>query len=122
MVGIENLKKLVTIGCEVVNVGSKILNGGGIWSLMSLINDVSVIKTLDKNAVLLEIKDLSVDERKELLELAKSTIHLTKPEIEAKVDQGLDLVNEAVDLGISAIALVESGIALVNKASQIVKA
>lgn len=122
MAGIENLKKVLSFGCELINVGSKMVNGAGLWQLTSLIDDVAAIKNLKKEDLLAEVKDLSAEERAELLTLAKSSIKMTKEEIDKKVDQGLDLVNEAIDVGAEGLKVFAEVKSIVARVEALVKA
>ncbi len=120
MVGIENLKKVVTVGAEALNVGSKMMNGGGILSLLSLIDEMAVIKSIDKALVVVEFQDLSKGEREELVALAKSKVVLQKKPVEAKIEDGLDLVMDCIDLAYVALEVVESAKKLFEKAKLLV--
>lgn len=120
MVGIENLKKVVTVGAEALNVGSKMMNGGGILSLLSLIDEMAVLKSIDKALVVVEFQDLSKGEREELVALAKSKIVLQKKPVEAKVEEGLDLVMDCIDLAYVALDVVDSAKKLFEKAKLLV--
>lgn len=122
MAGIENLKKVLSFGCELINVGSKMVNGAGLWQLTSLIDDVAAIKSLKKEDLLAEVKDLSAEERAELLALAKSSIKMTKEEIDNKVDQGLDLVNAAIDVGAEGLKVFAEVKSIVARVEALVKA
>lgn len=121
MAGIENLKKVLSFGCELINVGSKMVNGAGLWQLTSLIDDVAAIKSIKKEDLLAEVKDLSAEERAELLALAKSSIKMTKEEIDKKVDQGLDLVNEAVDVGAEGLKVFAEVKSIISRVEALVK-
>lgn len=121
MVGIDNIKKIAMLGVEGINVGIKVMNGGGLFGLLSLIDEVNAVKGIKKEELMLEIKDISKEERLELIEMIKSKLQLDKKELEAKIESGVDLVNEAVDVGYAAMQVIESGVQLVKKAEQIIK-
>lgn len=120
MVGIENLKKIVVLGAEGLNVGSKIIHGGGLLSLLGLVDEVSALGTLDKNAILAEVKDLSEEEKKMLSDLFKSKLQLQNAEVEKKIEAGVDVLNEAVLLAAAAVDLYKSGAALVDRVKGII--
>jgi len=121
VVGIDNIRKIAMLGVEGLNVGIKVMNGGGLFGLLSLIDEVNAVKSIKKEELMMEIKDLSKEERLQLLEEIKQKLQLDKKEIEAKIEEGMDLLNEAIEIGYSAMGVIHSGVELVKKAEQIIK-
>lgn len=103
LVGIENLKKLVLLGAEGVNVGHKVVKGGGLLSLADLIDEISAVKGISKDAVVAEVRDLSSSERKELNLMFKQKLVLDDKRLENKIESGVDIVEQAIDLAYEVI-------------------
>lgn len=120
MVGIDNLTKLVVFGCELINVGAKLLNGGSLWVLTSLIDDLGAVKTVKKENILAEIKDLSPEEKGQLFVLAKQTIKVGQDELDKKIKSGLDLVDEAIEVGIHGVAVIAEFKVISEKAKTLI--
>lgn len=119
--GIENLKKIVNLGAEALNVGSKIINGGGLLSALSLIDEVNALGTIEKGALLAELKDLTTDERLQLEELFKHKVSLQDKAVELKIEEGVDLLEKAGDLAIRVIGIVNEVKVLVAEAGALIK-
>ena len=121
MVGIDNIRKIAMLGVEGLNVGIKVMNGGGLFGLLSLIDEVNAVKSIKKDDLMLEVMDLSKEERQQLLEEIKQKLQLDKKEIEKKIEDGADLLNEAIEIAYSAMDVVRSGMVIIKKAEQIIK-
>lgn len=111
----ENLKKAVGLGAEALNVGSQVMNGGGLLSLLQIIDEVNEVKNMDKAALLVEIKALDPAGRKDVEDYFKAKLSLVKKDVEMKIEAGADLLEEAVGLAYQGVELVEKGLALVTK-------
>jgi hypothetical protein len=122
MVGIDNIKKLALLGAEATNVGIKVMGGGGLFPLLSLIDEVNAVKGIKIEELRAEVADLTKEEREEILTLLKDKIELSDKKLEDKIESELSVVDEAIDLGFMAVGLVKSVQALVQKAESIIKA
>lgn len=114
MVGIDNIKKIAMLGVEGVNAGLKVMNGGSLFSLISLVGEINAVKNIKKDDLLEEIKDLSKEERLQLAEEIKQKLNLDKKDLEQRMEKGLDLVNEAIDIAFNVMSLV-------HKTEQLIK-
>lgn len=123
---IDQLSKIVEASAEAINVIEKVTHGGGIWAVFSLTDELSALSGLNGAIVAAQLKDLSIDERKSLLSLLKAKVSLSDKALEAKIESGVDCLDEVVDYGFQVYAdviatkvLVEtriaSGTALIEK-------
>lgn len=107
-VGIENLKKIFVAASDIVLVFDKLSNHEGIFSLFQFSGDLNALSSVNLDAMKAEVKDLSLDERKALEQLLRDKLVLHNKVIEAKINDGLDLVEEG-------IVIVGQVVGLVNK-------
>lgn len=108
MVGVEQIKKVLDLGIELANVLSVMKHGGSIFAFTRLMDEVSALGTLDFDAFKKEIMDISAEERLSLAAHVKAKLELQDKVVEAKIESGVDLVEDAV-------AVAESAVAFVNK-------
>lgn len=106
MAGVENLKKCVMAGAELLNVLSKIAHKQGVFVAFQLVDELSALSGLDGAVLKQELVDLSPEERAELISALKEKLVLLNPAVEAKIEASADLLNEAADVVVSAVALV----------------
>lgn len=129
--GVVQLEKIVEACGEVINVVHKITHGGGVLSALALIDELSALKDLNGDALLQEVKDLSPEERKQLLGVLKAKVSLFDVDLENKIESGADCLNEVVEFGMLCYAdvleikakveaRVASGKALVEKIKGVV--
>jgi hypothetical protein len=106
MAGIENLKAIVVAACDAVCAVDKLANHEGLFSLFQYVEDFSRLGQVNLVEVKTEIQDLDAHERQELLSLAKAKLTLHNPQLEGKLEAGVDLLNVSVDLGLDAYRLI----------------
>lgn len=109
------LKVIEAVG-EAINVIAKVVNGGGIFAVFALADELSVLGGIKKESLLLEIQNASPNQRKEWLDALKKKLVLADKALEAKLESGADLLNESIDVVFDAIKVVEEGKAVVEKA------
>lgn len=113
-VGIDGLKKVVLAAAELVNVVGKVINKQGIFVAFQLADELTALSGLDGVALKAEIADLTPIEKLELVSLFKDKLQLPQPEIENKIEAGIDVVGEAIDVVVSALAVVQKAKALLG--------
>lgn len=101
---IDQLSKIVDAAGEAVNVIHKVTSGGGIWVAFQLTDELSALAGLDGPTVVAQLKDLSAEERKSLLSLLKVKVSLSDKDLEAKIEGGVDCLDEVVDYGFQVYA------------------
>ena len=105
--GVEGLKKVVLAVAEAANVVSKVVHGKGLLVALSLMDELSALGGLDADTLKAEVKDLSLEEKEELKKALKDKLVLQNPAVEAKIEAGLDVVDEAVGVVQDALKVVE---------------
>lgn len=113
--GYSGIEKIVLLGAEAVNVGEKIANKGGVFAAFSLIDEVQALGSLEKGQILAEAKDLTREERLALSASFKAKLVLENKALEAKIEAGADVVDDAIELGMAAVEVYKSGVVLVEK-------
>lgn len=116
----ENVKKVLQLAAEGVNVAYAIMHGGGIIQALALTDEVSAMKGLDVKALLEEIKTASEEERKEHLEMFKAKLSIADKKLEEKIESGMEAFQEVIELGLEGVGIYEKGVALVEKVKVIV--
>ena len=113
---LEQSKKFVNLGVEAVNVGSKLIHKKGVFVVFNLSDEAADISSLDMPALKAEWVGQSIKVNvAELVETAKKKLDLVNKDVQAKVVQGLDLVNEAGVILEDGVAVVKKGLAYVEK-------
>lgn len=107
MAGIDNLKKVVLAGAELLNVLSKIAHKQGVFVALQLVDELSALSGLDMALVKQELVDLSPAEREELLAALKEKLVLLNKDAEVKIEASAELLNEAASVMLDAVALVK---------------
>lgn len=113
-VGIDGLKKVVLAAAELLNVASKIINKEGIFVAFQLADELTALSNLDAAALKAEVADLSPEEKLDLVNTFKQKLVLQKPEVEAKIEAGVDVLNDAVEVVVSAVVVVQKAKALLG--------
>jgi hypothetical protein len=96
---VDQLEKIVDASGEAINVVHKVSHGGGIFSVLSIVDELSALGLVKGDVVLAQLKDLDVAERKQLLGLLKAKVALSDKALEAKIEAGVDCLDEVVDYG-----------------------
>lgn len=111
----ENLSKLVkVIGDSLSVVLGIILDHSGFFSALPLIPELSSLSGLKKEDLLLEIKGLDPEQRKQLDKVFQDAVVLKDKSLEAKIEAGeLDL-ERGVDLVYRGVALYNDSATLVS--------
>lgn len=97
--GIDQLEKIVDAAGEAINVVHKVTSGGGVFSALSIVDELSALGLVKGDVVLAQLKDLDAAERKHLLGLLKVKVSLGDKALEAKIESGVDCLDEVVDFG-----------------------
>lgn len=121
-VGIEKLTAIVEAVGEGYNVLYKVTHGGGVLSALALTDELSSLGGLSKDAVVAEVKDLSQEERKQLLQIVKNKVSISDKALEAKIEAGVDCLDEVVSLGFEGYETVMSFVDRVKGLVEKVKA
>ena len=116
---VDQIGLLVDFGAELVNVGDKIIHKKGIFALFNLSDEASALAGLDVELLKKQAADVSPEERAQLNDRFKNKLVLINKELEAKIEAGADLVDDAIDLGIRGIKLFNEGIALVEQVKEL---
>lgn len=103
-VGTEQLERLVEACGEAINVVYKVSHGGGVFSALSIVDELSALGLVKGEVVLAQLKDLDAAERKHLLGLLKAKVSLSDKELEAKIESGVDCLDEVVEFGFKVFA------------------
>lgn len=120
MVGYEGLKKIVLLCAEGVNAGEKIASGGGVFSALTLIDEVQALGSLEKGQLLVEAKDLIKEERLALIAIFKAKLSLDNKALENKIESGADLLDDVLDLGFEFLAAVNHGKSAIEKVKALI--
>lgn len=115
MHGIDQLKIIVEALAEMINVTYKIVKGGGILAALALIDEISALKTIVKDELVAQVKELSPAERAELLAVFKAKLVLADTGLEAKIEAGGAVLDELVELGMHGYGLFLEAKALAEK-------
>jgi len=110
--GVEQMKKVLDVIIEGGNVAPKVHAAtnvvGKITALVPLADELAALVTLRPTLLKKEWHDLSDEEKAELKTHVKAKFDLEDDVLEAKVEAGFELVNEAVDLVEKAVAYVQA--------------
>lgn len=120
--GYEGIEKLMLLAAEGVNIGEKIVNKEGVLSAIALVDEIQALSTLEKGQVIAEAKDLTKEERLALSLSFKNKLVLQNKALEAKIEGGLDVVDEAIDIGFEAMAAYTHVTVLVDKVKTLIAA
>lgn len=113
---IDQLKTVVEEAASVFNSGYKIATGSSvIGAAIALLSDVATLKTLNKDTVLAQLKDLSDAERAELVAAFKAKLVLADKTLEAKVETLVVELDKVVTLAFAAVTLVHVGMSIVDE-------
>lgn len=112
MAGIENTKKVVNLIIELGNAVDKTIKAEGgfekyVSAALSLTDEIVALKDLNFGDFKLEFKDLTREERDELLAEVKAKFDLADDVLEARIEQWLTIANDGADLVFRAVKLVE---------------
>lgn len=105
--GIDQIKTVLMAVCEIVNVMDKILHKKGLLVLFQLSDEFMLLSGLDVDALKLEIADLDLAERAALRDAIKAKLVLINPDIEKKIESGVDLLDEGVEMTKHAVEFVK---------------
>jgi hypothetical protein len=119
---IDDLKKAVSDICEILNAVSKLINKQGILSLMGAIAPAQDLSQLDWVKVKAEILDLDASERAQLNDVLKQKLQLQKPEVQAKLLDAVDCLEQVIDLAHYGIDVYNRGKVLVDRVKRLVGA
>lgn len=115
IIGIESLEKIVDAAAEGINVGHKMATGGGIFAAFNLTDEIAALGTIPKGSVIAQLKDLSKEERAKLHLRFKGKLVLSDKELESRIEDGDDCLEEVVSLGYEQYDLIVRGKDLFNK-------
>ena len=99
--GIDQLEKIVDAAGEAINVVHKVSHGSGVFAALAIVDELSALGLVKKEVLMAQLKDLSTEERKSLLGALKTKVALSDKELEAKIESGIDCLDEVVDFGMT---------------------
>lgn len=106
--GVENIQKILFVMFDSVMAVDKMAAHEGILSLLQFTSDFSAMGTFNLDQFKLEVSEFSPEERADMKAKLKAKLVMHNPALEAKLESGVDLVDEGV-------GLVEANVAYVNK-------
>lgn len=109
----ESTKIASTIGSLIV-IGSKLLKGNFL-ALFEIVGPLNLIRTVDLEAFKKEVTDYDQAEREQVEDAFKLAIAPLDDDLEAKIGEGADILNEAVDVVVHALTVVEEGKAVIER-------
>lgn len=120
--GIDKVKEVVVLSCQVINAVANFVHKDGILSLFPILGEAKALAAEDWTQVRMELADLSEAEGLELAALVNATLQLQNPAAQATVAQVLDLAGEQADLVIQALSLWQKEVEVFKRAKAIVGA
>lgn len=111
---VSELKKIVLVGAEALNVVSKIVHKQGVFVAFQLMDELSALSGLDGELLKKQVSELDAADRAELKQALKDKLVLQNPAMEQKIESGLDIVDESVEVVVSALKLVEKAKSLLS--------
>lgn len=112
---IDQVQKVIEASGEALADVYALMHGGGLLNALSIMNDLSILKTIDQKLFVAELKDLDPVERASLLIAFKTKFQIADKVLQAKIDTGSDYLDEAVSIGLEAYNVVEQTVSLVNR-------
>ncbi len=106
MLPIDQVRKVIESLAEIVNTVYKLANGASIFTAIGLLEDLAVLKTIQKDILVAQLKDCDPTERMELVAVFKQKLVLDNKPLEMKIESGVDCLDEVIDLGYSCVALI----------------
>lgn len=110
--GTEQIIKVLDVIIEAGNVAPKVQQAsnvvGKISALLPMTDELVALISLQPTVLKKEWADLSVEEKSEIMTHAKDKYDIEDDGLEAKVEEGLMLVNEAVNFVAKAIDYAKS--------------
>ena len=91
-------KKLLSFGVELLNVGSKLINKKGIFVVFQLSDEAMALGTFNMDAFKAEWKTDVKTAVNELVTLAKSKLDIENKDLQAKLSGAFDLIEKGVGL------------------------
>jgi len=116
----EELKKIVELIAEGINVVHAVINKEGIFKLFALSDEVMALASLDVEKFKSQLSSLSPEGRAELDNLFKSKLVLSDKALEAKIESGELLVEECVDIVIDGVEVVKRAKSAIEKFQKLV--
>lgn len=113
--GVEQCKKIAVYVAELMNIISKMMNGGGIFALFGAIGILNTLKSVDFTALKQEVGELDAADRLDVEAAFKSTLSLNSVLAQAKIVAGVGELEKAIDLVNRALALVTDAKVLVGE-------
>lgn len=112
--GIEQIKKVALAGAELLNVLSKVIHKHGVFTIFQLSDELMSLGNLDGEALKKELSELDQQERDSLKLAVKEKLVLQNPIMEKKIEDGMDVVDEAINIVVEALKIVEKAKAIVS--------
>lgn len=120
--GNDDLKKVVSDVCLVLNAVSKFIAKQGISALFSAIGPLQDLAVINYGLVKSELLKLDNAGKDELNALVKANLQLVDANAQAKLLGAVDCVEQAIGLVEEGVSLFNQGKGLVNRVKQIVGA
>lgn len=104
--GVSEIQKVLDLAVELGNVIDVMANGGSIFSFSRLIDEVSALQGMNFEEFKKQIAELDAEDRGNLEMAVKAKLELHNKSLEAKIEQGVSLVEELVGIAESGLAFV----------------
>lgn len=112
--GIEEFKKIVYALAEIFNAVSKVVKGN-VFAALGLLEPLNILRSVKFDIFKLEFSDLSEPEREEIEQVFVGALDMADKEVQKKVVESADVINEAASLVEEAIAEFEHAKLLIAK-------
>lgn len=117
-----DLNTLVVALADMVCAVDKLVAHEGIFSLLQFAHDFSQVSTVKLPELQAELAKLDPAGRKQLEDAFKAKVLLHNPALQLKIDNGVDLFEEAVVLSQQVFVLIAQGSDLVGKVKMLLSA
>lgn len=111
----DDLKKVITALCDAVCAIDGLANKEGVFSLFKYVQDFSALGTVNADGLKAQVLALTPEGRHELEALAKEKIKLHNPALEAKLESGIDVLDNLIDVGVHAFSVTKEAILVWDK-------
>ena len=120
--GVQEFKEVAKSVAQAANAVSKLLNKGGLLSLLGLVEPLNALKGVDFAVLKQELGELDAADRAAVEAEFAANLSLHDPAVQAKILAGVGVLDEGIELVGRAVKLVNDSVDLVNKAKALVGA
>jgi len=105
-VGIENLKPIVALSIEAINVTVACVTQKSVAPLINITDEVFALGSVNFGELGKEISDLDAAEREELFKFVEEKFDIPQDDIEVYIEKGLRIAAKLAETGIEIYELV----------------